>query len=94
MIYHLATLAVGMALYLDTVSYYKQIKKTLRTKKSAQVSSSSFLYKICKAFCALIGLGIYQNWVGLGMETFMLLVYVVTLYIIAKFKPQGWSLWK
>jgi uncharacterized protein with PQ loop repeat len=92
-IYHIATLAVALALFLDTISYYKQIAKTIRTKRSGQVSSSSFLYKIAKAVCALVGLGIYKNWVGLGMECFMLLVYVVTLIVICKYKPKGWKLW-
>lgn len=91
--YHIATLAVAVALWLDTLSYYRQIKKTLRTKKSSQISSTSFLYKIGKAMCAMIGLGIYKNWVGLGMETFMILVYIVSLWVIVKFKPKGWSLW-
>jgi uncharacterized protein with PQ loop repeat len=93
-IYHIATLAVTLALTLDTWSYYKQIAKTLRTKRSAQVSSSSFLFKIAKALCALVGLGIYKNWVGLGMECFMLVVYVVTLAVICKYKPRNWRLFK
>lgn len=92
--YHIATLLVAIALFLDTASYYRQIKKTLKTKRSAQVSSTSFLYKIAKAICALIGLGIYSNYVGLGMESFMLVVYVVTLAVIIKYKPKGWSLFK
>ena len=93
MIYHIATLAVGVALTLDTWSYWKQIQKTIRVKHSNQVSTSAFLYKIAKALCALVGLGIYKNWVGLGMECFMLLVYIVTLIVICKYKPQGWKLW-
>jgi uncharacterized protein with PQ loop repeat len=93
MIYHIATLAVALALFLDTISYYKQIAKTLKTKRSGQVSSSSFLYKIAKAGCALVGLGIYKNFVGMAMECFMLVVYIVTLIVICRFKPKGWRLW-
>jgi len=92
--YHIATLAVAIALFLDTISYWKQIKKTIITKKSSQVSSSSFLYKIAKAVCAMVGLGIYSNWVGLGMESFMLVVYCISLYVIARYKPKSWSLWR
>ena len=92
--YQIATLSVGIALFLDSMSYYKQIKKTLRTKKSSQVSSSSFLYKIAKALFAAVGLAIYNNRVGLGMEAFMLVIYIISLGVIAHFKPKGWSLWK
>lgn len=91
--FQIATLCVGTALFLDSMSYYKQIKKTLRTKKSSQVSSSAFLYKIAKAIFAMIGLAIYTNRVGLGMEAFMLVVYIISLAVIAHFKPKGWKLW-
>ena len=86
------TACVGLALFFDTISYYKQIAKTIKTKHSSQVSTSAYLYKILKAFCAMGGLGIYYNWVGLGMELFMLLVYVVSLIVIAKYKPKKWRL--
>jgi uncharacterized protein with PQ loop repeat len=84
---------VAIALTLDTASYWRQIKKTIRTKKSSQVSSTSFVYKIAKAISAIIGLAIYKNFVGLSMEVFMLIVYIVSLYFIAKYKPKGWKLW-
>ena len=87
-----ATIFVAVALYLDTLSYYRQIKKTLRTKKSGQVSSTSFLYKIAKALFALAGLAIYGNFVGVGMESFMLVVYLISLGVIIRFKPRGWKL--
>jgi len=83
---------IGVALFLDTLSYYRQVKKTLITKKSNQISSTSFLYKIAKAVCALGGLAIFSNWKGVLMECFMLIIYVVTLGVIIKFKPKGWSL--
>jgi len=90
--FQFATIAVGIALWLDTASYYRQIKKTLRTKKSSQVSSTAFLYKIAKALFALIGLAIYKNFVGVGMELFMLIVYAISLGVIIRFKPKGWKL--
>lgn len=92
MIESIASIAVATALFLDTASYYRQIKKTIRTKKSNQVSSTSFIYKIAKALCALVGLSIYRNYVGVGMELFMLLVYGISLGIIIKYKPKGWRL--
>jgi uncharacterized protein with PQ loop repeat len=94
MIYNIATLCIAIALFLDTLSYWRQIKKTIRTKKSSQISTTSFLYKIGKAAFALIGLGICTNWVGFTMECFMALVYIVSLYIISRYKPRGWKLFK
>jgi uncharacterized protein with PQ loop repeat len=85
---------VGAALLLDTLSYYKQIIKTIQTKKSSQVSSSSYLYKIAKAICAILGLIIYSNFVGVGMEIFMLLIYIISLIVIARFKPKNWRLFR
>jgi len=83
---------VATAFILDAISYWKQIAKVIRTKKSTQVSSSQYLYKIGKAICALIGLAIYFNWVGVGLEVAMLLVYIVSLVIVAKYKPKRWRL--
>jgi len=96
MIKLLGLLCVGLALFLDTLSYYRQIKKTIRMKKASQVSSTSFVYKILKAFCSTIGLVIYMNWVGFSMELFMLLVYIISLSIIIRYKPKNWHLfeWK
>jgi uncharacterized protein with PQ loop repeat len=88
----IGTICVGTALALDTMSYYKQIAKTIRTKKSSQVSSSAYLYKIGKVIFAMGGLAVYQNFVGLGMEFFMLAVYVASLIVIAHYKPRGWKL--
>lgn len=94
MLEFIGTTAVVSALWLDTMSYWKQIAKTIRTKRSTQVSSSQFLYKIAKALCALTGLAVYSNWVGVGIETFMVGVYIISLYIVAKYKPKNWSLFK
>lgn len=91
---NVATVSVVLALWLDTASYYRQIIKTIRTKKSAQVSSTAFLYKIAKAVCAIVGLAVYRNYVGVGMESFMCAVYVASLLVIIRYKPKGWSLWK
>ena len=90
----IGTLCVGVALFLDTMSYWKQIEKTVRTKRSAQVSSSAYLYKIAKVCFSMVGLVIYTNWVGFTMESFMMVVYIVSLAIIAKYKPKGWRLFK
>jgi uncharacterized protein with PQ loop repeat len=89
----IALICIGIALFLDSLSYYRQIRKTLKTKKSSQVSSTSFIYKILKAKFSIVGLIIYSNWIGVGMELFMLFVYIVSLLVIIKFKPKNWSLW-
>lgn len=83
---------ITLALVLDSTSYYRQIAKTLRTKKSKDVSSSAYLYKIMKALLAAVGLVIFSNYVGLAMELVMLVVYGVSLYVICLYKPRGWSL--
>ena len=88
----IGTICICLALWLDSMSYYKQIAKTLRTKRSSQVSSSQFIYKIAKAMFALVGLAVYANWVGVGIESFMILVYVASLCVVAKYKPKGWKL--
>ena len=85
-------ITVGGALFLDTLSYYKQIQKTIRTKHSSQVSSSAYLYKIGKAVLAMVGLATYSNFVGFAMELFMLVIYIISLVVIAKYKPKNWSL--
>jgi predicted MFS family arabinose efflux permease len=88
----LGVILVGTALFLDTMSYWKQIRKTLKTRRSSQVSSTQYVYKIAKAFCALIGLAMYNNWVGMGMEGFMLCIYVISLVVVAHYKPKNWRL--
>jgi len=86
------SICVALALILDISSYWKQIAKILKTKKSSQVSSSSYLYKIAKGIFAILGLLIYSNFVGLGMEVILLLVYIVSLLIVIRYKPRRWRL--
>ncbi|MEE9214911.1 MAG: hypothetical protein V3U54_08975 [Thermodesulfobacteriota bacterium] len=83
---------ITIAVILELASYYKQIAKTLRTKNSAQVSSSAFMLKIIKYLFTLVGLGIFANWVGFFIEVLALVFCCVALYIIAKHKPKGWTL--
>jgi predicted Kef-type K+ transport protein len=90
----IGVVCVIIALFLELASYYKQIAKTFRTRKSSQVSSTAYLLKIVKYGFTLIGLAIYSNWVGFGLEMAALIICCVALYIVAKFKPKGWSLWK
>ena len=94
MIKYIGIMSVCIALFLDTMSYWKQIAKTVRAKHSNQVSTSAYLYKIAKVLFAMVGLALYSNYVGLAMEVFMLLVYAISLAIIAHYKPKGWRLFK
>jgi len=89
----IGTVCVATALFLDSASYYKQIAKILRTKRSKDVSSSSYLLKIGKAAIAAIGLATFANYAGLVMELVMLSVYIVSLVVICKYKPRRWRLW-
>jgi len=91
MFYEFGTVCVAAALCLDTASYWRQIKKTIKTKHSSQISTTSFLYKIGKALCALLGLAIYKNFVGVGMEIFMLVIYCISLAIVIRYKPKKWK---
>ena len=86
--------SITIALVLELGSYWKQISKTLRTKRSSQVSSSAFLLKLIKYVFTLIGLAIYVNWVAFGMEVAALVMCSIALYIVCKFKPKGWKLWR
>lgn len=85
---------VATALFLEFASYYKQIAKTIRTKKSAQVSSTAYLLKIAKYIFTLIGLALYANWVGFLLEVGALIICCVALCIVAQYKPKNWSLFK
>ena len=82
----------AIALFFEFSSYFRQIKKTLRTKHSNQVSSSSYLFKMAKIAFNLINLAIFSNWVGFGMESAALVICVAALTVIAHFKPKGWKL--
>lgn len=88
----IGTACVVLALLLDSASYWRQIAKIIRTKRSKDVSSTSFVYKILKAVIAAIGLASFANYAGLVMEMVMLCVYIFSLVIICKFKPKGWKL--
>ena len=82
-----------IAVLLELASYYKQIAKTLRTKKSSQVSSMAFVYKWVKYIVTIIGLCIFANWVAVAIEVAALIFCSIALYIVCKYKPKNWSLW-
>jgi len=83
---------IVIALLLELGSYWKQIAKTLRTKKSKDVSTSAYLLKVVKYAFTMVALGIYANWVGLLMEIVSLAACLIALAIVARYKPRGWRL--
>lgn len=85
-------LFVAASCLFDLSSYWKQISKTLRTKKSAQVSTQAYMMKISHYLCSLIALAIYVNWVGFGMEALAFIICLICFVIVMKYKPRGWKL--
>jgi uncharacterized protein with PQ loop repeat len=83
---------VTIALVLEVGSYWKQIAKTLRTKKSKDVSTSAYLLKVVKYAFTMIALAIYVNWIGFLMEVVSLAACLIALSIVARFKPKGWKI--
>ena len=83
--------AVG-SISFDLLSYWKQISKTLRTKKSAQVSSSAYIMKLLHYTCSIIALAVFANWTGFTMEMFAFTACIVCFYLVIKYKPRGWRL--
>jgi len=83
-----------LALLFELLSYHKQVAKTLRTKKSEHVSTSSYMCKIIKYFFALASLAVFANWVAFCMELAALAFCAAALIIIAQYKPDHWRLWQ
>lgn len=92
MIKFVGAVCVTIACFLDLSSYYRQISKTLRTKKSAQISSTAYIMKCAKILFNMTGLAIFANWVGFGMEGAALIFCLAAFGIIVKYKPRGWKL--
>lgn len=92
MIQKIGLACIAASLLLELGSYWKQISKTLRDKDSSNVSSSAYVFKIAKYLVTLLGLAIYSNWVGFGLELGALVFCGTALWIICKYKPEGWRL--
>ncbi len=92
MIKTIGSIMVFVAVYFDLFSYWKQISKTLREKDSRDISSSAYIMKIVHYLCSTISLAIFSNWVGFGMEFAAFMICLVTLAIVARYKPKGWRL--
>jgi uncharacterized protein with PQ loop repeat len=88
----LGIVCIGLAACLELLSYYKQVAKTLRTRHSKDVSSSAYVYKLIKYVITILGLAIYNNYVGMALEIAAFLFCLIALLIIVKYKPKGWRL--
>ena len=78
------------AVCFDFTSYIKQISKTLRTRHSKDVSTTSYSLKISKILCSTTALALFSNWLGFIMEMLALIICVVTFTVIIKYKPKSW----
>ncbi len=94
MIKLIGSIFVAGACLFDLLSYWKQISKTLRTKRSGQVSTSAYLMKISHYLCCLIAMTIFANWAGFIVALSAFLVCLVALSIVMKYKPRGWKLFR
>ena len=94
MLSHIGVACITIAVFLEGASYWKQGIKTWRTKRSGHVSSTSLLYKIVKYLFTLVGLAIYSNWVGFGIEVAALCMCCIVFYLVVKHKPKNWRMFK
>jgi uncharacterized protein with PQ loop repeat len=77
---------------LEVLAYLRQIEKIRKTRRSKDISSTSYLYKFMKYICAMISLFIFANWQGLTLEIIATIVFLVAFYEVIKNKPDGWHL--
>ena len=92
MLESIGVVLLTIAVMLELASYYKQIAKTLKTKRSSQVSSSAFVYRWIKYIVTIGGLCVFANWVAVAVEVAALVFCSIALYIVCKYKPKGWRL--
>jgi putative methionine-R-sulfoxide reductase with GAF domain len=83
--------ATGSILF-DLASYYRQIKKTLKTKHSGQVSSTAYILKLSHYLCSIVALVLFYNWVGFFMEMAALIACLFCFVIVVRCKPKNWKL--
>jgi uncharacterized protein with PQ loop repeat len=92
MIRLIGSILVAASVFFDLFAYWKQIAKTLRERKSKDVSTSAYLMKIVHYLCSIVALVIFVNWAGLIIEAAPLVCCVVVLVVVARYKPKGWRL--
>jgi hypothetical protein len=88
----LGTVLVTTAVILNVGNYYKQMRKTVLTKHSTQVSTSAYMMNIGHYICSVAALAIFSNWVGCIEEATAGLACFVTFLLVVKYKPKRWHL--
>ena len=88
----IGVICIIAALFCEIWAYYKQAAKTLRTKKSAHVSTSFLMIRLAKYAFTLVALAIYANWIAFGMQIVALVSCVAVLIVVIKYKPKNWRL--
>lgn len=91
-LHYIGVVFLTCAVILKLSSYYKQIQKTKKAKKSSQVSSSAFLCKMGEYIFSLIALVIYENYLGALIAVAGIAMCTWALRVIIKTKPKGWKL--
>jgi len=92
MIKLIGVLCATGSIFFDLSSYWKQISKTLRTKRSSQVSSTAYMMKLGHYLCSLVALTLFANWVGWIMEFAALVACLICFTLVIKYKPRNWRL--
>ena len=82
------TISIIMSVAFETASYLQQIRKTVRSKHSNDVSAKSYAYKLLKYVFALIATYLTQNYVGFGLEVWAFGLCIVTYIIVRKNKVR------
>lgn len=89
---YLIGLCVGVSAFLESMAYYRQIRKTYTSRRSTDVSSSSYFFKLGKYTFGTIALILSKNWVGLSMEAWAFIMCVITTTMVVKYKPDKWRM--
>ena len=82
------SICIGLSVVFESLSYFKQIKKTCKCKRSNDVSAKSYKYKLVKYVFALVATYLSCNWVGFGLEAWAFGLCIVAYVIIKRNKVR------
>lgn len=91
MIYWIANILIATSSILDLVAVYRQIKKTLKSGNSKDVSTGFYATKLLKDIVLAIGLIIYANWAGFISLVPGSIAYLIAYRIVITRKPSTWK---
>lgn len=81
-------LCVAISALFETRSYYRQIRKTTRRKKSDDVSLKAYGDKLIKYTFGTAALILSHNYVGLSLELVAFTMCIYTYIVIKKNKRR------